>query len=534
MPYSTSTTTSIQLSTMRGNASSACPQCGGLQCLCRPRFFAGQLLTEEDLNRLEQYIIEKNKLHNRYLHGWGVVCGLEVVCNACPGLVTVKSGYALSPCGEDIVVCNDDTFNICDLIKKCKDKQRRQSECEPPGFNNTNGCQEVPEEWILAIRYDEKPSRGITALRASTSSPCCSRCSCGGSSSCGCGCHAQTNGNGPMKNGYISSPKSASAQCEPTVTCEGYTYEVYKAPNTATRPGRKVDYGPLAARFSVCLECINAAIPQLPDLAHATTQQMFTWCCSLKASLQDFLVTNEIYDCQLVEKLAAFRCPDPGQFQTAQDYFNALENELLNPLRVEFILYCFCSALLPPCPDPVDDPRVPLATITVRKDNCQILKVCDWDRRKIAITLPNLEYWLSILPYGRQLLQCLNQFCCDPLSLREFLAGTTRNTAFANIANMFTSPVQNNDLPLLLELLSGLLRCAFTSGVSVNVPNMFETFIAGIAGQPAATATGTATATASRDEEINNLKAQLAELQNLMNQQQDLINKLNERLNEKQ
>ncbi len=39
-----------------------CPECGGLECLCRPRFFAGQLLTEQDLNRLESYIVEKNKL----------------------------------------------------------------------------------------------------------------------------------------------------------------------------------------------------------------------------------------------------------------------------------------------------------------------------------------------------------------------------------------------------------------------------------------------------------------------------------------
>ena len=47
---------------MKGRARPAiCPACGGLECLCRPRFFAGQLLTEEDLNRLEHYIIEKNK-----------------------------------------------------------------------------------------------------------------------------------------------------------------------------------------------------------------------------------------------------------------------------------------------------------------------------------------------------------------------------------------------------------------------------------------------------------------------------------------
>ena len=61
-----------------GPSCQPCPDCGGLECLCRPRFFAGQLLTEQDLNRLDQYIVAKNQLHNRYLVGHGVVCGLEV------------------------------------------------------------------------------------------------------------------------------------------------------------------------------------------------------------------------------------------------------------------------------------------------------------------------------------------------------------------------------------------------------------------------------------------------------------------------
>ena len=61
----------------------ACPACGGLECLCRPRFFAGQLLTDEDLNRLDHYIVAKNRMHNRHLFGTGVACGLEVVCSVC-------------------------------------------------------------------------------------------------------------------------------------------------------------------------------------------------------------------------------------------------------------------------------------------------------------------------------------------------------------------------------------------------------------------------------------------------------------------
>src|ERR1700722_1031417 len=70
-----------------GPACQPCPDCGGLDCLCRPRFFAGQLLTEQDLNRLENYIIAKNQLHNRYLVGRGVVCGLELTCSPCANTV---------------------------------------------------------------------------------------------------------------------------------------------------------------------------------------------------------------------------------------------------------------------------------------------------------------------------------------------------------------------------------------------------------------------------------------------------------------
>ena len=91
--------------------------CDGLECLCRPRYFAGQLLTDEDLRRLDHYIVAKNRLHNRYLHGTGVVCGLEVVCNPCDPTVTVRTGFAIGPCGEDIVVCNDTAVDVTQLIR---------------------------------------------------------------------------------------------------------------------------------------------------------------------------------------------------------------------------------------------------------------------------------------------------------------------------------------------------------------------------------------------------------------------------------
>jgi hypothetical protein len=188
------------------------PACGGLECLCRPRFFAGQLLTEDDLNRLDHYIVAKNRLHNRYLVGWGVACGLEVVCNVCgpdqaSGGVLVKPGYALSPCGNDIVLCKSEPVDVCALVNACRPAQ--DNDCSDmftsPQSNDSNATnadaanniagmyEDVPkgtcdggaEDWILAVCYSEKPARGLTALvRASTPA---SSCSCSGGSSCGCG-----------------------------------------------------------------------------------------------------------------------------------------------------------------------------------------------------------------------------------------------------------------------------------------------------------------------------------------------------------
>jgi hypothetical protein len=96
-----------------------CSACRGLACLERPRYFAGQLLTEDELNSEQAYQIAKNRLQNRYLHGPGAVCGLEVTCSDCEGQVRVSTGYAIDPCGNDIIVGEETTFDLLGAIAKC-------------------------------------------------------------------------------------------------------------------------------------------------------------------------------------------------------------------------------------------------------------------------------------------------------------------------------------------------------------------------------------------------------------------------------
>lgn len=78
----------------------------------RPRFFAGQLLTDDDLRLEVETTREQRRLHNRLLHGYGIVQGLAVQVETDQRThaqcVVVAPGIALDPRGEMIEVCGPD------------------------------------------------------------------------------------------------------------------------------------------------------------------------------------------------------------------------------------------------------------------------------------------------------------------------------------------------------------------------------------------------------------------------------------------
>ena len=73
-----------------------------LRHLKRNRYFTGKLMTAEDLDQEQEYNREKQKRHNRYLHGFGVVVGLEVSRSG--GAVVISPGLAIDCQGNEIVV----------------------------------------------------------------------------------------------------------------------------------------------------------------------------------------------------------------------------------------------------------------------------------------------------------------------------------------------------------------------------------------------------------------------------------------------
>jgi hypothetical protein len=113
-----------------------CSACGGACStagLVRPRFFAGQLLTEDDLSALGDYVTAKSRLHNRALFGAGVVNGLSVSCHPCDASkVIVGSGYALDCCGHDLVVPATQELDVKALVQKLALSKNGGVNCDDP------------------------------------------------------------------------------------------------------------------------------------------------------------------------------------------------------------------------------------------------------------------------------------------------------------------------------------------------------------------------------------------------------------------
>jgi hypothetical protein len=389
--------------------------CDGLECLCRPRYSAGQLLTDEDLRRLDHYIVAKNRLHNRYLHGTGVVCGLEVACNPCDPTVTVRTGFAIGPCGEDIVVCADTAVDVAELIRA--QRKARADDCVPYGGRPAVDCEAARQRWILAICYEERPSRGITSLRQKEWTSCgCSCAKCGG--------NGNGNGNGhgtTVTNTDVCSCRqhhTMPAQCEPTVTCEGYSFKVYKEPLPTRTPvgATALANSEIGRRVQACLQELVLGMQKLPP--QPTPAILVEYCCQLKNNLRDIIETANVHDCLLGMRVSDIVCPDVNDPDASTKALQSIRQLL--QVGVDLYRDCVCSALLPPCPVDSPDDCVPLATLTVRTADLRVLEICNWDARHFAITFPTLGYWLGWLPVFDALRNAVTRLCCAPPRRPEF------------------------------------------------------------------------------------------------------------------
>jgi hypothetical protein len=125
-------------------------------------YFPRQLLTVDDMVTERDYFLEKLRRHNRFLHGWGVVCGLEVLARPIPDMpwrVAITPGYAIGPYGDEIYVAEPVFLDLA----KCGSGAATDP-CEPsllrPGRPGTGTT------LYIAIKYAECLARPVRAMPA--------------------------------------------------------------------------------------------------------------------------------------------------------------------------------------------------------------------------------------------------------------------------------------------------------------------------------------------------------------------------------
>jgi hypothetical protein len=144
----------------------------------RNNYFFGKLLTAEDFQAEQQYFLEKHRLHNRLLVGFGVVTGLEVSTDHSSKdktVIRIDPGLAIDCQGREIMVCelleisvpvNEDTKYVCiryaeketDPIPICDEDGLRNSRIEESseitfqGTNPTRGHRRRKSRWLTCAQ----------------------------------------------------------------------------------------------------------------------------------------------------------------------------------------------------------------------------------------------------------------------------------------------------------------------------------------------------------------------------------------------
>jgi hypothetical protein len=87
----------------------------------RNNYFFGKLLTVRDFGLEQEYHRDKVRLHTRFLHDWGVVCGLRVRSAGNPEFPwrwVLEPGLAIDACGREIIVSQPCEFDLQELLKQ--------------------------------------------------------------------------------------------------------------------------------------------------------------------------------------------------------------------------------------------------------------------------------------------------------------------------------------------------------------------------------------------------------------------------------
>lgn len=448
----------ITTKSLHGNEC-CCTVCRGLATYERPLFAAGQTLTAADLTALQTYVAGKNRLHNRYLHGWGVVCGLEVVCDDCEGSVTIAPGYAIDPCGSDIVVGQPTRYDVVAAIRDCTMQGRpKTGDCDPWLPPPDPGCKDAIGYWCIALRYREVET--AVSQRLTTGGSACATigkgapttnggCGCGG----GCGGSGCNCGTGSVMSSAPTATTAVTANnsCAPRRVMECFDISLIpsKEPCAPTfdrfKDGLNDEENPLGlwdwlipkrTLLRNIIDCVLARYHAIVDRLSENDFQALSKLaqndssvplddvhaavCHLRAAIVATLAADtRATRCQLLRAASEITLAAPGEAEDEEDYLEKAQDALkdLAAVAIQMILDCVCRAFLPQCEEDPCDERVELACITVKAG--KIIAICNHSCRRYAGAFPSVFYWMSAVPLIPLISRLLAMLCCQPDLLRR-------------------------------------------------------------------------------------------------------------------
>jgi hypothetical protein len=175
--------------------------CAGVGVFSRLRYFHGQPLGALDLRREQAYHLDKDRLRNRLLHGWGIVCGLEVQADGkapCPpgeedpgtSEVVVLPGAAIDCAGNEIVVRHRRPVRVSALLDPAVLERLRQQPAtvyltlcyrevlaDPMRPLLAGGCEPAPScEYARVVETYQICASPVRPDPGPACEPCCGAC----------------------------------------------------------------------------------------------------------------------------------------------------------------------------------------------------------------------------------------------------------------------------------------------------------------------------------------------------------------------
>jgi hypothetical protein len=136
----------------------------------RNNYFQGKRLTPDSFRVEQNYLLQRRRMLNRGIYGWGVVYGYAIKdgppdkSNG-PGRLSIGPGLALDTCGRELL----HTGTYVDMAELIDDKGNPFDPDKPRSAADTyrrHDQQHVPQRWLLSVHYAEQKT-GLVKVKDS-------------------------------------------------------------------------------------------------------------------------------------------------------------------------------------------------------------------------------------------------------------------------------------------------------------------------------------------------------------------------------